>query len=130
MRALVLIVFVVLAACSSGCTAIGLGLGSAVPRYEPQTGYPDPGVHVKLANEHGNELASGTLEARKNGVILVAGDDGAQTTVRDVDVARIESRRGTYWKTGLIIGIVLDSLALTAATTAAVAASSPLRTGL
>lgn len=103
-RALALFALVMLLDTASGCTLVGLGIGAAVPRYEP--GSPAEGDRIRV----------GEVEGRYEGVRgddLVVTTDGGPRRIAKREAGAVEVAKGSSWKTGLVVGGFIDAVLLT-----------------
>lgn len=116
-----------LLATSTGCGLIGMGVGSAVPRSETivvtsETPLPEIGervrVHVTRAGGS-DEWIAGRYDGVREGAFIVSNSSGEHAIVIG-SIREIEKRRGSYWGTGLAIGVVIDVIVTGALVAAAV----------
>jgi hypothetical protein len=108
---------VALLATSSGCSAIGLGIGAATTRPEqvivtPTGPLPEDVRYEKVrvgyrADDRKDEWIEGRYQGVRDGTLISSNDTGEHaiplTSVREVRV-----KGGSYWATGLIVGAVID----------------------
>lgn len=124
---------VALLATSSGCSAIGLGIGAAIPRFDTT----DHQMEVRVTDDQPSPLpavgddtrvwvtwrqdlwAKGLYQGVRDGEVIVSNDKGehaiplgAISEMRVVHRARV--RRGSYWVTGLAMGAVIDTIVIVA----------------
>ena len=105
---------------STGCSLAGLAVGRAVPHYEH--GSPVQGDHVRVRIDPGstNDVSPGNAE-RVDGRYEEAGGDGlllrtpdGQRRIASTDAREIEVAKGSEWKTGLLVGVLVDVVLLAA----------------
>jgi hypothetical protein len=111
-----IIVFALLLLCLCNCTAIGAGIGGAIPRYatvpEIETAV---GQETKLYDSKGALVAHGTLIAADN-VSFDLHDGQRRIKVLRDEVATVKKRNGSYWEVGAGLGLTIDiPLAIAAA---------------
>jgi hypothetical protein len=124
---------VALVATSSGCSAIGLGIGAAIPRFDVTDheiemrvtdGQPSPlpavGDDTRVWVTWREDVwAKGLYQGVRDGEVIVSNDKGeyaiALGAISEMRVVRrVRVRRGSYWLTGLAMGAVIDALVLVA----------------
>lgn len=95
-----------------GCTAIGLGVGSQIPHFEPITKVGSrvlvtrgDAVRVQLTN--GDVVRGAAVEVGETS-LTVLDDDDHDRVIDDRNIASIDKRRGSEWMTTMIAGIVVD----------------------
>lgn len=117
-----------LATLSCGCTVLGAAAGAGMPHYEP-TAWPHERVargsevRVRVRAVGADSARVREIDGRYGGVrdgALVLMDDAGEIPLRDV--AGVETREGSEWKKGLLLGAVVDVCA--AAAVVAVATSN------
>lgn len=117
-RALLLSALALTTPATGGCTLIGLGLGSATPKYEtvsPPYASLEPGAEVRVEPKtaEGRERAGnrehlyGTYAGARDGVFEIDTKTGTWS-FRQGDVAAVSKREGSYWLAGLLVGAGID----------------------
>ena len=116
-----------------GCSLVGAGIGSAVPRYETATPtrslHLDEEIRVVLyrrsspneSNEPndvvprgGGERVDGRYAGIRSGVLSVYVEGRVEPReIPLTEISEIRVRNGTYWATGLIAGGAVDATLLT-----------------
>ena len=124
-----------LAGASMGCTLAGLGIGSAVPRWQETTPADvRPGEDVRVASGSvpcdqvpentscGTQWTRGRLldTRERDRELVLDTEDGARTFAGP---RAIEVTRGSQWARGLLVGAALDLFVVVTLVT--VAATSP-----
>jgi hypothetical protein len=131
-----LLISAVAASCAAlgGCTLVGAGIGSAVPRYERTTNRTRPidlGEEIRvvlLRSPSASDIlprdGGGHVDGRYAGIhegLLAVTIDGRveprEIPLTDVDEVRV--RDGSYWLTGLIVGGSVDATLIVLAAVAA-----------
>ena len=102
-RIALLVLFVLLTNVLSGCTLIGMGIGSAVPRWVPDDS-PESGATVRATSDDG-VVVEGVYDPNR-GVTAIRRADPELPLER---IAKLE-RRSSYLGTGAAIGGVIDTL--------------------
>jgi hypothetical protein len=133
----VTLLLVILAVQNAGCTLIGMGIGSAIPRYEYQPGPPIVGPEYEIAVEPGREIEvvrasdhqefRGTFQGVTRGDLVAAVPVSVATPrdpfappktervaikVTDIERLQVRERTGSHWATGAIVGAVLDTISI------------------
>ena len=117
---------ILIASLTPGCSAIGAGIGAAVPTFETTTpSQLQPGAQVVAHTSQGTITGSYVGEARagKEELDLVIAREVLEprhwswvTTSQHIrlrDIDRLERKTGSHWATGFGVGLVID-IALTA----------------
>jgi len=113
---------VLLTACSLGCTGcslIGLGIGSAVPRYEPTPASSvdelPVGTQLQIKMEDGSRF-TGTVQSQSDPFVVRDLDTGKTRRVDPAEVWVAEKKVGSQWDKGLFIGGAIDIVVVVLAT--------------
>jgi hypothetical protein len=101
-----------------GCSLVGLTIGSQFKKMDtrapaPQNAQYGDTVEVVFDDSMGTHVTTGTYGGTLRGELFVESDEG---TVR-VPLAQARTlrvKRGTYWLEGMIPGLVVDVVVLTA----------------
>lgn len=116
-----------------GCSLIGAGIGSAVPRYETVDARRrvelGEDLRVVLLRPHraddlmprdGGGHVDGRYAGIHDGVLSLTVDGQAEPReIPLTDVAELRVRQGSYWTTGLVIGGAVDATFIVVALVAA-----------
>jgi hypothetical protein len=130
------VLVLVCAPCATGCGLIGLGLGAAVPTWEevpPDAvwanthvgGAIDVHLRAGAATREGAESVSGSYGGQEDvpmntaeapmpraGRLLVS-TGGTTRRIPFEDISRVDFRSGSYWSTGLTLGVAIDAVVAT-----------------
>jgi hypothetical protein len=102
-----------------GCTLIGLGIGSSFKKMDarpvvPQSVRCGDTVEIVSQDSMGTHVVAGTYEGCAGGELIVESETGiARIPVAQAQVLRIQT--GTYWLEGMVPGVVVDTIVMTAA---------------
>jgi hypothetical protein len=100
----------------SGCTIIGAGVGSTIPKYEPlplgdATEPASLGERVRIVRASGGPEVSGSYDGVYDEKLWVRTADGSTSVdVRDVKEVRVVA--DNHWLEGLFIGLAVDIAAV------------------
>jgi hypothetical protein len=109
----------------NGCSAIGLGVGSQVPRFEEiKTATRGDAVRVEFAN--GDVLRGAAVEVDAN-AITILDDDNHDHVIEKKRIVEIERRRGSQWMPTFIAGAIVDGVIIVSIIVAAALGAFPLR---
>lgn len=104
-------ILVVLAETFRGCTFVGLGVGAAIPRSRdvPKDEWASLGYRSHVELEVEGQVYGGRFRQIWEGRVFVETSQGVQSfSLERID--EVETRTGTYWATGLVIGLLVDAL--------------------
>ena len=97
--------------CSAGChSALGAAIGAAIPRWDRDVSTSEmeseKGLRVEV-HTRDPESALGAYGGTYDGRLLVVTDDDVRAIPLH-EVRRVDVRVGSYWATGLLVGLVHD----------------------
>ncbi len=107
-RLVTLFALVVVSFVASGCTVLGAGIGSAIPRYESVDG-ANVGARLRVEADNGQEF-EGTVTSTRGHSLVLATPEGSY----ELPFEHLRRRIGSYADKGAEIGGVIDAVCIIA----------------
>jgi hypothetical protein len=96
----------------SGCTLLGLGVGSQIPHFEPiKQATRGDALRVHLAN--GDVLRGAAVVVTDTSITVLDNEDSREHEIALKQIVRLYRRRGSELLSTLMIGAITDGLAVT-----------------